>query len=42
MRFFAGMKQQEIADALGVSIATVRLDLRIAKAWLRRELEGGD
>ena len=39
LRFFAGMKHQEIADYLGVSVATIRLDLRLAQAWLRRELD---
>ena len=37
-RFFGGMTGEEIADILGVSLATVRLDWRLAKAWLSREL----
>lgn len=41
LHFFAGMTYEEIAEVLGVSTATVRLDVRIAKAWLRSELSGG-
>jgi RNA polymerase sigma factor (TIGR02999 family) len=37
-RFFGGMTQEEIAEALGVSVQTVRLDWRMARAWLSREL----
>lgn len=39
MKFFAGMTIPEIADSLGVSTATVTREWRLAKAWLRRELE---
>lgn len=39
MRYFGGLKQTEIADALGVSEVTVRRDWRFAKAWLTRELQ---
>jgi RNA polymerase sigma factor (TIGR02999 family) len=38
MHLFAGMRQDEIADVLGLSIRTVRRDLMAALAWLRREL----
>ncbi len=38
-RFFGGLTQEEIAEALGVSVPTVRRDWRIARAWLTRELE---
>lgn len=37
-RFFAGMTHEETAAALGVSPATVDRELRLAKAWLYREL----
>lgn len=33
-QFFGGLTHEEIAEVLGVSIATVRRDWRIAKAWL--------
>tara|TARA_B100000809_G_scaffold264306_1_gene319795 strand:+ start:892 stop:1467 length:576 start_codon:yes stop_codon:yes gene_type:complete len=39
MRFFGGMKVQEVADALNVSKRTIEGDWTIAKAWLRRELK---
>jgi RNA polymerase sigma factor (TIGR02999 family) len=38
MRFFAGLSLQETADVLQVSVATVRRDWSLARAWLRREL----
>jgi len=38
-RFFAGLKQEEIAEVLGVSLPTVRRDWRLARAWLSRELD---
>jgi len=38
MRFFGGMKVQEVADALEVSKRTIEGDWTMAKAWLRREL----
>ena len=39
LRFFAGMKGQEIADHVGVSRNTVVRELRMAQGWLHRELE---
>lgn len=38
MRFFGGMTEKEIAEALGVSERTVQNDWRVARAWLRRAL----
>lgn len=35
---FAGMTRDEIAEAVGVSTPTVDRDLRLARAWLAREL----
>ena len=35
---FAGLDRQQIADVLGISLATVDRDLRFARAWLREEL----
>ncbi len=37
-RFFGGLTHEEIAETLGVSIPTVRLDWRLARAWLSKEL----
>jgi RNA polymerase sigma factor (TIGR02999 family) len=38
LRFFAGMKNAEIADNLGISIATVKRKWVMAKTWLFREM----
>jgi RNA polymerase sigma factor (TIGR02999 family) len=38
LRFFVGLSHKEIAEALKVSVATVRRDLSLAEAWLYREL----
>jgi RNA polymerase sigma-70 factor (ECF subfamily) len=40
MRYFAGMSIEETAEALHLSIGTIKRDWRLAKAWLARELEG--
>jgi len=37
--YFAGFKNQEIADILQVSESTVVKDLRFAKVWIRKQLE---
>ena len=39
MRFFGGMTEEEIAVAMRVSTDTVKRDWRLAKLWLRRELD---
>lgn len=38
-RVFGGMGVSETAAALGVSLATVKRDWRVARAWLSEELE---
>ena len=40
LRFFGGLDNDEIAEALGVSLATVKRDWLFARAWLHRELTG--
>jgi RNA polymerase sigma factor (TIGR02999 family) len=40
LKFFGGLEIDEIADAMGISAATVKRDWVIARAWLRRELGG--
>ena len=41
LRFFGGLENDEVADALGVSLATVKRDWSLARAWLHRELASG-
>jgi RNA polymerase sigma factor (TIGR02999 family) len=40
MRFFGGMTAEEIAECTQISVHIVRHELRIAQAWLRRQMEG--
>ncbi len=42
LRFFGGLSNEEIAEALQISSNTVMRDWNMAKAWLRREIESGD
>lgn len=39
LRYFGGLSLEETAEALGISVMTVRRDWRAAKAWLFRELQ---
>jgi RNA polymerase sigma-70 factor (ECF subfamily) len=41
LRCFSGLSIEETAAVLGVSATTVKDDLNMAKAWLRREIGGG-
>ena len=41
LRFFAGLSYEETAEALNVSVGTVRRDWSIAQVWLFRELSKG-
>ena len=38
MRYFAGMEREEVAEALGLTVATVKRDISLGEAWLRRFL----
>lgn len=40
MRYFGGMDREEIATALGLTVATVKRDLQLGQAWLRTFLLG--
>ncbi len=40
LRFFGGLEHDEVADALGISPATVKRDWVVARAWLHRALSG--
>jgi RNA polymerase sigma-70 factor (ECF subfamily) len=41
MRFFGGLTAEESAQVLGVPVNVVRRELRVAQAWLQRELNQG-
>lgn len=38
MRFFGGMTAEEIAECTGIGVSAVRRELRLAQAWLCKEL----
>jgi len=40
MRFFGGLTEEEIAEAIGISPRTVKRDWQVAKAWLHADLGG--
>jgi len=42
LRYFGGLTTEETAETVGVSIATVERDWKLARTWLRRELKKGD
>jgi RNA polymerase sigma factor (TIGR02999 family) len=39
MRYFGGLSLEETAGALNISVATIGHEMRLARAWLRREME---
>jgi len=41
LRYFGGFSMDEVAQALDVSLVTVRRDLRMAETWLQREMQSG-
>jgi len=41
-RYFGGLTLEETAEAMGVSLATVKRELRFAHAWLATEMGAGD
>ncbi len=42
LRFFGGLSVEETATVLSISPDTVMRDWKLAKAWLMRELRGGN
>ena len=38
LRYFVGLSIEETADVIGASVATVKRDWMVARAWLQREL----
>jgi RNA polymerase sigma factor (TIGR02999 family) len=41
LHFFGGLTCEETAEALDVGLTTIERDLRMARAWLRRDLAAG-
>jgi DNA-directed RNA polymerase specialized sigma24 family protein len=39
MRFFGGLTAEESAEVMNMPVADVRRGLRVAQAWLQRELD---
>ena len=42
MKYFGGLTADESAEVVSAPVSAVRRDLRIAQAWLRREMERSD
>jgi len=40
LRYFGGMSREEVAAALDLTLPTVKRDIRLGEAWLRRFLAG--
>jgi RNA polymerase sigma factor (TIGR02999 family) len=41
LHFFGGLTCEETAEALSVSVTTIERELRVARAWLHRDLAAG-
>lgn len=39
LHFFGGLKNEDVAEALDISRATVQREMRLAKAWLNHEMK---
>lgn len=39
LRYFGGLSLEETAEAMGLSVTTIGLETRLARAWLKREME---
>ena len=42
LRYFTGLNEREAAEAMGVSLSTLKRDWNFAKAWLLDQLRSGD
>jgi DNA-directed RNA polymerase specialized sigma24 family protein len=38
LRYFGGLTLEQTADVIGISLASVKREWTMARAWLRREL----
>jgi RNA polymerase sigma-70 factor (ECF subfamily) len=41
LKYFGGLKREEIAEVLGLTLATVKRDIPLGEAWLHRALSAG-
>jgi RNA polymerase sigma factor (sigma-70 family) len=41
LRYFGGLTLEQTADVVGISLASVKREWTMARAWLRRELAAG-
>ena len=41
LRYFTGLSEREAAEALGISLSTLKRDWTFAKAWLQDQLQSG-
>jgi RNA polymerase sigma factor (TIGR02999 family) len=39
LRFFGGLREEDVAEVLGVSVITVKRDWKAARAWLGARLQ---
>ena len=39
LHYFGGLKQAEVAEALSISLTTTERELRLARAWLKEQLQ---
>ena len=39
LRFFGGLREEEVAEVLGISVITVKRDWKVARAWLIGRLQ---
>ena len=42
LKYFGGLNNEETAEVLSISLATVKRDWSVARLWLRRALDGAD
>jgi RNA polymerase sigma-70 factor, ECF subfamily len=40
LKYFGGLTTEELSEVMGISVATVGRELRVAHAWLHREMAG--